>query len=813
MSTTEHTEGFSKTELSGRFDRRREAWWICTAGSVICALLVLWPLGRGTGRLSPAAVVTLTALVVVLLYVALVRSWGFRVARRHPAEDETSTGVDGAAEDRPDLVICCSGGGIKSASFSLGALSELGLDRRIDEANAVVGVSGGGYAAAAYTVARQRARAAPAATAADREAALRRIFAAGSPELGRLRRRTNYLYTPRAASELVLNLLLGWAANVTMTLAIVGAYAWLLADFAVASGVHAESCVGQTCTPVPFAVDRAWGIGPGEPAWRDLWLPGAVPLAVVVVLYLVDRAMSLRPGRPGPLSSRGANVWWARLPVSLAFLAVSWWLLVPGLLWLAVQVHTVWQTQAGSWAEASALVRSIVATALASTWFGVVRSTVKGLQQQQRAGTDDPLVVRVRQTARTYLAPAAGLFILAAAVLLVSAGLVAYDLTDGAAWGSSTWWVPAVALGVLVLLGILVDPNRSSLHVFYRDRLAHAYLDDGGADDRSQVFFLPFTCVAGEPELVLCGTLNLQDEDQVPTGRAAKPFVMSADLMGVPPTDPAAPHVNAGNYRRPRWPGLTVPTAVAVSGAAIAPLSGREVRVRPYRILLTAANIRLGLWVPNPDWRSPDRPPTGLSGPERLALRLDAVTQRLSGLQIWQEAFVRVSCYAPYVYVTDGGHYDNLGLVEALRRRPRHIIVVDGSGDTEDQFPTMGNAIATARMTGDLEVDFEPGPMVRGKRPYPRTSSVTAKAKWPAPGGTGEETCVVHYLKCVMPDDVSWAVKAFALAHEGFPSQTASVEAYDELEFEAFRRLGVETVRRAALPVSFRTPQEDGSGQ
>ena len=44
--------------------------------------------------------------------------------------------------------------------------------------------------------------------------------------------------------------------------------------------------------------------------------------------------------------------------------------------------------------------------------------------------------------------------------------------------------------------------------------------------------------------------------------------------------------------------------------------------------------------------------------------------------------------------VTDGGHYDNLGLVEALQRAPAlgvtHILVLDASGDKADTWFTLG---------------------------------------------------------------------------------------------------------------------------
>ena len=64
---------------------------------------------------------------------------------------------------------------------------------------------------------------------------------------------------------------------------------------------------------------------------------------------------------------------------------------------------------------------------------------------------------------------------------------------------------------------------------------------------------------------------------------------------------------------------------------------------------------------------------------------------------LWSEAVGHLSYRETWMYVTDGGHYDNLGLVEALRRGARHIVVLDASGDKADTWFTLGGSIALAR--------------------------------------------------------------------------------------------------------------------
>jgi hypothetical protein len=351
----------------------------------------------------------------------------------------------------------------------------------------------------------------------------------------------------------------------------------------------------------------------------------------------------------------------------------------------------------------------------------------------------------------------------------------------------------------------------TSLHVFYRDRLTHGYLDygppcpEGSAHRR----FRPPT----GPELALVGTLNLQDADVAPTGRNCAPFLMSWSAVGL--TDPVVPDGSAtwtmAEYRRRSRYEITVPQAVAVSGAAISPVAGREKRWRPFRALFAIANVRLGVWLPNPAWNHRDDVAAGLLGlapgrttRSRLRRAVLALDRRLStptGLSVLREAFGPISVFGPWVYVTDGGHYDNLGLLEALRRRPHHIVMLDGSGDAEDQFPTMAQAAATATMDQDVSVHFDPTPLMRGAARTPPQGSTRATATW-----RDGSTCTIHYIKCVLPDGLPWELTSYQLTHPGFPATQGSFEMYDEFEFEAFRLLGYELTRRADLP----TPEQLG---
>ncbi|WP_329482653.1 hypothetical protein OG555_10670 [Kribbella sp. NBC_01484] len=120
-------------------------------------------------------------------------------------------------KDSGRLVITCSGGGIRSASFCLGALQLLRERGLYDKASTVIGVSGGGYMAAAFHVLRR--------TCTD-------PFSPGSPELARLRRQTRYLLSGgRAMFRAALSVLFGLVVNLLLIGIMLRAIAWVLGWF------------------------------------------------------------------------------------------------------------------------------------------------------------------------------------------------------------------------------------------------------------------------------------------------------------------------------------------------------------------------------------------------------------------------------------------------------------------------------------------------------------------------------------------------------------------------------------------------------
>jgi hypothetical protein len=169
---------------------------------------------------------------------------------------------------------------------------------------------------------------------------------------------------------------------------------------------------------------------------------------------------------------------------------------------------------------------------------------------------------------------------------------------------------------------------------------------------------------------------------------------------------------------------------------------------------------------------------------------------------LWAEAAGRLSYRATWMYVTDGGHYDNLGLVEALRRGAENIVVLDASGDKADTWSTLGGAIALARTDARVEIDLDPTSMIEGKhelapgqvdRPY---AHGRFRRLQPVPGLPDEGN--IWVCKLGWWTGAPWDVLAYARQHPSYPCDSTLEQLYDATEFEAYRRLGAAAVQDAA---------------
>jgi len=175
--------------------------------------------------------------------------------------------------------------------------------------------------------------------------------------------------------------------------------------------------------------------------------------------------------------------------------------------------------------------------------------------------------------------------------------------------------------------------------------------------------------------------------------------------------------------------------------------------------------------------------------------------QPTAGL-LWSEAVGHLSYRDTWMYVTDGGHYDNLGLVEALRRGARHIVVLDASGDRTDTWFTLGGAIALGRSDAGVNIVLDPTTMVEGGNGLKPGQVVRpwAYGTFTRPAGPHEpsEQGEIWVCKLGWWSGAPWDVLAYAKGHSTYPCDSTLEQLYDAAEFEAYHELGGATVLGAA---------------
>jgi hypothetical protein len=381
-------------------------------------------------------------------------------------------------------------------------------------------------------------------------------------------------------------------------------------------------------------------------------------------------------------------------------------------------------------------------------------------------------------------------------------------------------------LGIFVLFGWRVDINDFSMNPFYRNRLTRCYLGATNAkrdpnpltgfDDRDtsgmQISQMKPDRGYSGPLPIICTTVNLSfGEDLAWQERKAASFAFSPLYSGYTVGWTAGKagerlsfngFVPTAEYFDPDG-GINISTAVAISGAAASPNWGFHTNPAT-AFLMTMFNVRLGWWMFNPrrSKRAGLLPGSMVEGPEWPS-------PRFAPLELVKELLGRTDDQSKYVYLSDGGHFDNMGLYELVRRRCYRIVICDAEGDENYIFEGLGMSIRKCRIdfgveielgqVCDLRPDLETGDckahFALGTIRYPETpdskktegtilyikSSLTGKREWPT----------TDPKQPILPIDAEpLDILNYKLEHKSFPHDTTANQWFTESQFESYRRLG-----------------------
>ncbi len=402
-------------------------------------------------------------------------------------------------------------------------------------------------------------------------------------------------------------------------------------------------------------------------------------------------------------------------------------------------------------------------------------------------------------------------------------------------WAAGAGWLAACAAAGF-LVSILVNVNLFSLHALYANRLTRCYLGAsrckqpptpgapanlGGERRRANAFTgfdpdddMPLACLRIDPRSIrseehrerfphpylgpypLFNTsLNLVAADELALqDRKGESFVLTPDFCGSQITGYATTP-----DARDTIGNLSLGRVIALSGAAADPNMSFH-QSPSLTALMTALNLRLGRWVENP--RSPEDEGwfadlghrdsnviAWLRGEDARGDEWGAYSPRFGGL-LWDELIGNTNEHGRYVHLTDGGHFENLGVYELVRRRCRFIVVCDAAEDALDASENLANMMRLVRTDFGISIEIDTSPI--------RKEGPDGLSRWHVAIGAirydevdpNAVAGTLVFIRSSLTGDEPADLRNYAATHPDFPHRSTGDQFFTEEQFESYRALG-----------------------
>jgi hypothetical protein len=251
---------------------------------------------------------------------------------------------------------------------------------------------------------------------------------------------------------------------------------------------------------------------------------------------------------------------------------------------------------------------------------------------------------------------------------------------------------------------------------------------------------------------------------------------------------------------------------LAISGAAANPNAGYH-SSPVVTFLMTLFNLRLGWWLGNPRvegrfyrftraLRRPSAGPNGSVGGLGRPIWKQQGPQH-AAWPLLAEALGDTREQSAYVNLSDGGHFENLGIYEMVLRRCHSILAIDGGCDTEYSFEDLGNMIRKVRIDLGIEITIKLSRMIPVREDGRRFSKSSEGSLLYCACGTIEYSKVepgapdgeLIYLKPMMTGEAPADVANYHTAHPEFPHEPTSDQFFSESQLESYRALGAHQLR------------------
>ena len=584
------------------------------------------------------------------------------------------------------------------------------------------------------------------------------------------------------------------------------------------------------------------------------WIVGVFGTGVLMLIMLLAGALHL--GFAGRGCKDLVREWWARLGGYMMLLTLAWLLLAGSCAFGPLLVR---------WVIAKLKWGSIVPAGLwvAHNYLGVkAASSAKTSGKVEKIASADTsggrCIVRLFKSPKVLdaiarLAPyvfGMGLVLLLATAVHIGAGSFFApeqtaklwhsmpEATPGHAWAvlSAPYWkiqwagssLQLLGAGIILAIASLllsrrVDVNDFSLHHFYRNRLLRCYLGASNSKRTPQPFTgfdpdddLPLKELATNypgPYPILNAAINITSGAELGYAtRRAKSFVFTPLYCGYDVIFPGdgenrfklenACELSFSKTELGRTAesltlmsaddGIALGTAMAISGAAASPNMGYFTSPAT-GLFMTLFDVRLGWWMGNSRFTSQWKSAGPTSGLGYLVSELVAQSDQNKG----------------YVYLSDGGHFENLAVYELIKRHCQVIVACDAGCDDSYAFEDLLSLIEKARTDfgARIEIDFS---KIRPKDGRESESNFAVGDIFYDPQNPNDRG-TLFYIKVSLPprqeksamnknslpDDV-WQ---YSVKHKTFPHQSTADQWFDELQFESYRALGQHIGRAAAAAI------------
>lgn len=743
-----------------------------------------------------------------------------KVTLKSAGDDREGHPVYGPTPNSNLVGLALSGGGVRSASFCLGVMQALDDAKVMDKVDYLSTVSGGGYIGTSLVAAMSESK--------DHKFPFpSELEPDETPSLRHVRDHSNYLF-PRGKVDVFNNLsiyLRGLMANVILILPFLLLAAVLTISINPTVARLTDPQVFGKLVPVLFEV-RYFGIT----------LHLALFIAGLLAFWALARVLSSR------LRDVGTG-WTAISATALLGLLFSFFCeLQPVALDAMFELAKNELAKKESTWGASIISSFKYLSATLAAFGAAVGFLAPYLGKLLKKGAEDPAwsarFGRIVAKITIYIAAAAVPLALWAVYLYLSYWGICGDPTcSGQNPYAAPEWIRkfsiaalgptakpvlyiylAVAAALLVIGAIFTfRPNANSLHRLYRDRLSKAFLFNpdfresdvlarfrtkpaAGADievamrsrDLRPLDELKLSDVRHQfaPYQIINTALNIQGSRYAnQRGRNADFFVFTPQFTGS----------NATYYvptkdMEDRAPDLDLGAAMAISGAAASSnMGGNTIRI--LSPTLAILNVRLGFWLRNPLWMA-------------KKIFLPRFYRFFDQLYFLKEMISYLNEKDSWIYLSDGGHIENLGIYELLRRRCQLIIAVDAEADPKMNFNSF---VALQRYALiDLGVLVRlPWSKIRDATKAASSDIVATGGKAPVDAAHGPHCAlgtieypdggqgILLYVKSSLTGDENDYIVDYKRRYPDFPHETTADQLFSEEQFEAYRALGFHAMRRA----------------